>query len=123
MFPYYNMMSDSIMISRKARIRHQLKTKVCLLGEPSVGKTSLIRRYVLDQFEDTYISTIGTKVTKKDIYLPRDDPSILLTMMIWDIMGDIDAAKDTLKDYRKFRIPRSYFRGVNLGIFVCDLTR
>ena len=41
--------------------------KVCLLGDPAVGKTSLIRKYVYDVFDDSYIPTIGTKVTKKSL--------------------------------------------------------
>ena len=41
--------------------------KICLLGDGSVGKTSLIRRYVLDMFDDQYIQTLGTKITKKVI--------------------------------------------------------
>ena len=32
-----------------------------------MGKTSLIRRYVFDMFDDKYITTIGTKVTKKTV--------------------------------------------------------
>ena len=36
-----------------------IKRKVVLLGDGAVGKTSLIRRYVLDQFDDKYIITIG----------------------------------------------------------------
>jgi GTPase SAR1 family protein len=43
------------------------KIKICLVGDVGVGKTSLIRRYVLDVFDDKYIATIGTKVTKKEI--------------------------------------------------------
>ena len=37
--------------------------KVVLLGDPGVGKTSLIRRFVKDYFSDDYLSTIGAKVT------------------------------------------------------------
>ncbi|MBI4417089.1 MAG: GTP-binding protein, partial [Euryarchaeota archaeon] len=44
-----------------------MKTKVCLVGEHGVGKTSLIRRYVLDEFDDRYIVTLGAKVSKKEL--------------------------------------------------------
>ena len=47
----------------------RLKAKVCLVGDAGVGKTSLIRRFVLDQFDSKYIKTIGTKVSKKSIFL------------------------------------------------------
>src|SRR2546426_12838573 len=46
-----------------------IKAKVCLVGEASVGKTSLARRFVLDQFDDRYLPTMGAKVTKKEIVL------------------------------------------------------
>ena len=41
--------------------------KVALVGDSSVGKTSLIRRFVIDVFDDKYIATIGAKVSKRDI--------------------------------------------------------
>ena len=46
-----------------------LKAKVCLIGEAAVGKTSLIRRYVENSFDDRYISTLGSKVSLKRLWL------------------------------------------------------
>src|SRR3989442_15146635 len=46
-----------------------LKSKICLVGERGVGKSSLIRRYVLDQFDDKYVRTLGAKVEKKTMRL------------------------------------------------------
>ncbi len=43
------------------------KLKICMAGEAGVGKTSLIRRYVLDEFDDRYVATLGTKITKKSL--------------------------------------------------------
>ena len=42
-----------------------VNVKVCLAGDISVGKTSLVRRYVMDIFDDNYIATLGTKISKK----------------------------------------------------------
>src|SRR6059036_1285883 len=43
-----------ITATRKATVpvAYQLKSKICLVGERGVGKSSLIRRYVLDQFDE-----------------------------------------------------------------------
>ena len=38
-----------------------------LLGDGAVGKTSLIRRTVEDKFSDEYITTIGTKVSRREM--------------------------------------------------------
>lgn len=64
-----------------------LKAKVLLLGDGGVGKTSLIRRFVVDLFSDDYITTIGTKVSKKEIRIgtPPNDTNVIL--QIWDVLG------------------------------------
>ena len=38
----------------------QVKRKVLLIGDGAVGKTSLIRKFVTDKFDDKYITTIGS---------------------------------------------------------------
>src|SRR5207247_1110851 len=45
----------------------RMKVKVCLVGEHAVGKTSLIKRYVLNEYDDRYIVTLGAKVSKTDL--------------------------------------------------------
>ena len=91
-----------------------LKSKVCLVGESSVGKTSLIRKFVLNSFEDKYISTIGTKVCKKPLTFELGSVSVYIDMMIWDIMGQ-SSFRTLLQD--------SYFHGASGIIAVCDATR
>lgn len=93
-----------------------LKAKVCLVGEAAVGKTSLIRRYVLDQFEDKYLTTLGAKVSKKelDFDMPEYCMKIHLVMVIWDIMGE-----KTFRDLTK----EAFFHGTKGVLAVCDLTR
>ncbi|MCK5309224.1 MAG: GTP-binding protein [Thermoplasmata archaeon] len=61
--------------------------KVVLLGESAVGKTSLIKRFVHDEFADDYISTIGTKVSKKVIDMNVEGQEIQVNLMIWDMLG------------------------------------
>jgi len=91
------------------------KLKICLIGDLGVGKTSLIRRYVLDQFDDKYIATIGTKVTKKDITAvnPHSQRPERISMMIWDIMGQ-PSFREILRE--------SYFFGAQGALAVCDVT-
>src|SRR5213083_1370313 len=94
----------------------RLKSKVCLVGEKAVGKTSLIRRYVINMFDEQYLTTIGTRVTKKEVRLvmPGHDLVVDLDMTIWDIMGE-KGFRELLKD--------AYFYGTNGVLAVADLTR
>ena len=96
--------------------RKRLKSKVCLVGEIAVGKTSLIRRYVQNMFDDRYIMTIGTKVTKRtvDLAAVRDGVDVTLDMTVWDIMGE--------KGFRQL-LKEAYFYGAQGVLAVCDLTR
>src|SRR5206468_1557412 len=49
----------------------RMKTKLVLMGEGGVGKTSLVRRFVLNEYQDTYLHTVGTRVNKKDLEAQR----------------------------------------------------
>lgn len=95
--------------------RKRFQRKVCLLGDGAVGKTSLIRKYVLDKFDDKYLPTIGTKVSRKEVVIPFQKKEVVvdLTMIIWDIVGQ--------KAYQKLR--RMYYQGANGALVVCDVTR
>ena len=92
-----------------------LMKKICLTGSPAVGKTSLIRRFVQDLFDDRYLTTIGAKVTKKRLIVmfPERDLIVNLSLMIWDVSGQ--------KEYRQFH--QMYLRGMEGVIAVADLTR
>src|SRR5467141_923101 len=94
----------------------QLKSKICLVGDKSVGKTSLICRYVMNMFDEQYITTIGTRVSKKEVHvlMPERDLLIDVDMTIWDIMGE-KGFRELLKD--------AYFYGANGILAVADLTR
>ena len=60
-----------------------LRAKVVLVGLPGVGKTSLVRRFVSDEFTDRHLQTIGVRVEKRVVTLPEADVELL----IWDIAG------------------------------------
>ena len=87
-----------------------MKVKVCFIGDAGVGKTSLIKRFVLDVFDDRYIATIGTKVTKKIVDV---DGKAKVMMLVWDIMGQ--------KGFREL-LREAYFFGAHGAIAVCDMT-
>jgi small GTP-binding protein len=90
-----------------------MKAKILLLGDGGVGKTSLIRRFVVDQFSDDYITTIGTKVTKKDVIVGKPPNQVDVIMQIWDVLGQ--------KGYGG--VQETAVKGAQGVLFVHDLTR
>ncbi|HYM39279.1 MAG TPA: Rab family GTPase [Thermoplasmata archaeon] len=93
----------------------QMKTKLVLMGEGGVGKTSLIRRFVLNEYQDTYMHTIGTKVSKIELTVPHGaDVEVRMDMSIFDIMGQ-HGFRDLIRE--------TYFHGAQALMAVCDLTR
>ncbi len=91
----------------------RIKRKVLLLGDGAVGKTSLIRRFVVDKFSDDYITTIGTKVTKKDLRIESPGKVTDITFMIWDVLGQ--------RGYKN--IQESSFQGAKGALLVYDVSR
>ena len=86
-----------------------LQKKICMLGSFSVGKTSLVRRFVESIFSDAYQTSIGVKVDKKVVHAGNDD----VTLVLWDIHGE--------DVYQKIRM--SYLRGMSGYLLVVDGTR
>lgn len=84
------------------------KFKLVFLGEQSVGKTSLITRFMYDSFDSTYQATIGIDFLSKTMYL--EDRTIRL--QLWDTAGQ-----------ERFRslIP-SYIRDSSVAVVVYDIT-
>ncbi len=86
-----------------------VKRKVCMLGAFSVGKTSLVSRFVHSVFSEKYHTTVGVKVDKKVVQVAGDDVALL----IWDIYGE-----DDIQEVRM-----SYVRGAAGYLLVVDGTR
>jgi hypothetical protein len=86
-----------------------LQKKICMLGSFSVGKTSLVKRFVESIFSERYLTTVGVKIDKKVIFSGGED----VTLMLWDLYGE--------DEYQKIRM--SYLRGAHGYLLVADGTR
>lgn len=86
-----------------------LRKKVCLLGGPAVGKTSLVRQFVESMFSDDYLSTIGVKVDRKAITVGDQD----VTLLVWDIHGE----------HGSLKVLPEYLRGSAAYLVVVDASR
>ncbi len=87
--------------------KKEMIKKVCVLGDPGVGKTSIINRYVKNVFSPDYLSTIGARTCTKQLDLA--DGNIILS--IWDIAG-----QETSRN-----LGSSHYQGCQGVIFVYDL--
>ena len=86
-----------------------LQKKICMLGGFSVGKTSLVKRYVESVFSETYLTTVGVKIDKKIVDLGER----VVNLILWDVAGEDDIS--TFK--------MSYLRGSAGYVLVADGTR
>jgi len=66
-----------------------IRRKICILGEPAVGKTSLVFRLAARRFDGNYITTVGARLMIKTVLLqpPEYMSGVRLKLMIWEIHG------------------------------------
>jgi small GTP-binding protein len=81
------------------------KKKICMVGDFSVGKTSLTQKFVNNVFSDKYLTTIGVKIDTAEVGDTK--------LIVWDVAG-----RDSLSP-----INASYLVGAAGVILGCDGTR
>jgi small GTP-binding protein len=88
--------------------------KILLLGEPEVGKTSLIKRYVDNFFEEGYQITLGVDFLSKTVIMEDPDGNDQeLSFQIWDVAG-----QSSFTNFRHLYLKKAH------GVFlVFDLSR
>lgn len=84
--------------------------KVIVIGDPAVGKTSLLTKFAKNTFEERYIATVGVNIVKEPITL---DDSTTINLMFWDVAGQPQF----------YMLHRPYFNGADGMILVFDVTR
>lgn len=83
--------------------------KIIVIGDPGVGKTSLIRRFADNKFEQNYLPSIGADFTLKIVEFEK----VQAILTIWDLGGQSEF--DNIRNF--------YYYGANAGIMVFDVTR
>ena len=83
-------------------------TKLILLGDVNVGKTTLINKFAKDDGSGAANATVGVDFVKKEMRIGNKD----VTIQLWDTAGQ-----------EKFEsIGYAFYRGVNCCLFVFDLS-
>ena len=86
----------------------EIKLKLLIIGDSSVGKTSMLLNYTDNYFPESHLATIGVEYKVKQITTDKYN----IALQIWDTAGQ-----------ERFRsITKSFFRNTNGIIFVYDIT-
>jgi small GTP-binding protein len=88
--------------------------KIMLLGDISVGKTSIVRRLVFDKFQTNYKVTINVDIYKFEIDDAGPKADQRVELIIWDTDGNM---ADSI-----FR-QQNYMAGASAALIVGDITR
>ncbi|MHA1785765.1 MAG: GTP-binding protein [Candidatus Helarchaeota archaeon] len=97
--------------SEEKKQKSKFSLKMVVIGDPSVGKSSLIRRFSDDKFDESYTPTIGTDFNLKIVKLP--ELGVEVSMTVWDVGGH-----EQFSSIRQF-----YYQGASCAIIVYDVTR
>ena len=83
--------------------------KIIIVGDPSVGKTSLVLKYTNNAFRRNYVPTLGVMVSDKVFKIDEN----IIQLTLWDIGGQ-----------QKFETMRQqFYRGSDAVFLVLDLTK
>ncbi len=94
--------------------RTEMIFKIIVIGDPAVGKTSLLTNFCGDKFNYEYIPTVGVNITKEPVTIKDDmGKDSTVNLMIWDIAGQPQF----------YMLHRPYFNGADGMILVYDITR
>jgi small GTP-binding protein len=88
-----------------------LEKKICMLGAPNVGKTSLVSQYVHGLFPETYLTSIGVNISWKTLPIQ----GAIIRLVLWDLAG----FESGIADSKTF----AYLRGMEGYLLVADGTR
>lgn len=87
----------------------EIVCKIIIIGDGGVGKTSLLRKYIKNQFETDYLPTVGVNISKQNVHHKGKDYNLL----IWDLAGQPQF----------FLLHKVYYNGANAVIIMFDLTQ
>ncbi|KAJ7067998.1 P-loop containing nucleoside triphosphate hydrolase protein [Mycena amicta] len=93
----------------RSRYEQGIDTKVVVMGNSGVGKTSLLRRYTQNKFEpNNTTSTSGAFFVTKKVYVN----GLRVRLQLWDTAGQ-----------ERFRsMAPMYYRGANAALLLYDIT-
>jgi small GTP-binding protein len=94
--------------------RSEMIYKIIVIGDPAVGKTSLLTNFCGDKFQYEYVPTVGVNITKEKVTVKNDmGKDTDVSLMVWDVAGQPQF----------YMLHRPYFNGADGMMLVYDVTR
>ncbi len=94
--------------------RSEMIYKIIVIGDPAVGKTSLLTNFCGDKFQFEYVPTVGVNITKEKLTVKNDmGKDTNVSLMIWDVAGQPQF----------YMLHRPYFNGADGMLLIYDVTR
>ena len=94
--------------------RTEMIFKIIVIGDPAVGKTSLLTNFCGEKFNYEYVPTVGVNITKEPVTIKDNmGKDITVNLMVWDIAGQPQF----------YMLHRPYFNGADGMMLVYDITR
>ncbi|MFX0029172.1 MAG: Rab family GTPase [Candidatus Hermodarchaeota archaeon] len=94
--------------------RSEMIYKIIVIGDPAVGKTSLLTNFCGDKFQYEYVPTVGVNITKEKVTVKNDmGKDTNISLMVWDVAGQPQF----------YMLHRPYFNGADGMMLVYDVTR
>lgn len=97
------------LISNETETGNEIEFKIIVCGEPQVGKTTLLLKFVDDAYRETYIPSIGVNILEKVVHMG----GYSIEFVLWDIAGEVKFSK----------IRQHFYDGAMAQLYVFDLTR
>ena len=97
------------MTSSSSNDNNEINLKILILGDSSVGKTSILLKYVDGYFPTIYVATIGVEYKIKQLNIK----GLNINLQIWDTAGQ-----------ERFRgITQNFMKGADGIMYVYDITQ
>jgi small GTP-binding protein len=90
----------------------EITSKIVLIGDIAVGKTSIVRRYVTNEYTDHHYVTVGVDYLIKNSNIINNNINLKIGLQLWDTAG--------LERFRS--ITKMYYTGSSYCIIVFDMS-
>jgi len=99
-------------VSTKKRYYARTPYKIVVVGDPAVGKTTLIQKYTKKIYRDEYLPTLGVEITSKEADIETNDGINHISLIFWDLSGQLQFS----------RVRTIFYSGVKAIIYMYDIT-